>query len=67
MQLLMSDEFFKRWEITKFESTGKHYIVIDEEKANFNSTIYLLKELNISKWWLTRRIQLWAIKKAFKD
>lgn len=68
MKMLMPDNYFKLLEIVKLASTGKYSIVVSENTTAlpFN-TEYTLKELNISKWWPLNKIQLWAIKKAFKN
>lgn len=67
IKLLMSDNFFKRWEIVLVNSNKTWAIVteIDVNSGPFLST-YTLKNLKISRWWLIRKVQIWAIKKAFK-
>lgn len=61
IRVSMPNDFLKQWDIALIQSTGQYGIVITKESSTFT-----LKELNVSKWWLVREIQLWAIKKAFK-
>ncbi len=42
------------------------YIVTNIEPSGPFSTQYLFVRLSISRWRLIRKIQIWAIKKAFK-
>lgn len=61
---------FREWDITK-NGLNEYGIVINAYSESAISpdnsmTEYHIKKLNISKWWIIRKIQLWAIKKVFK-
>lgn len=68
IKMLMADNYFIKWEVVKIESTRQYGIVVEQDATvlPFNTT-FTIKTLNISKWWLIRKIQLWGIKKAFKQ
>lgn len=67
MKILFPDNSYREWEIIKIQSSNTYGLVYDEDRTAgpFNST-YSIKPLNISKFWLIRKIQLWAINKALK-
>lgn len=66
IQLLMSDDYFKMYEIVEVAHMKATGIVIAKDTfAGPFSTTYTIKKLKISKWWLIRKIQIWSIKKAF--
>lgn len=61
-----SGKHFDLWEIHKWSCLDRHDgIVIGEERQLEGWYIYTVKPLKISKYRLIRKIQLWAIKKAF--
>lgn len=61
---------FRQWELIK-NGRNEYGIVINifhssDIFPNNTETEYQIKNLSISKYWLVRKVQLWAIKLSFK-
>lgn len=55
---------FKKWDRITGNISLKNRQLVVESVPYGGDTYYTIALL--SKWWLIRKIQLWAIKKAFK-
>jgi hypothetical protein len=65
-KITRSGKHFELWEVYKWSCLDRHQgMVIGEERHIEGYYIYIVKPLRISKYRLIRKIQLWAIKKAF--
>lgn len=66
-KMSMSHDCLKKWDIVKTHAVNR-WAVVHEVNHISGSLIseYSLIHLNISRWWILRKIQLWAIKRAFK-
>lgn len=64
------DDLYEKWDIVQAYYYDKvfYYIVMEVDKsAGPFHTRYGLWKLNISKYWPIKQIQLWALRKAFKN
>lgn len=61
-----ADDILKMGEIVRYGDNGYAVVIDTDRGAGPFETEYKFKSVKISRWWLTRKIQLWAIKKAFK-
>lgn len=66
MKLQVSERNFKEFELIKLQGTSQYGIVYREEDNVPRGTTYTIKPLNISKYWLFRKIQLLILKYSFK-
>lgn len=57
---------YREGDIVKINHSNTFGMVMHVGDSTVHSTTFDIRPLNISKYWLIRKIQLWAIKKAFK-
>lgn len=68
VKTVATDDWFREFEVIKCSNFESGYgLVINKTKLlpGFG-TEYSIRRLRIFKFWLIRKIQLWAIKKAFR-
>lgn len=64
--MTMPDDYFRMYDIIRV--SGQWVIVVKEDRcAGPASTEYTLLHIDISKYWPINKIQLWALRKAFKN
>ena len=63
---LMSKYDLKPGAYVKSEQNGIYGIVISLHEEGLLSYTYNVRTLNISKYWVFRKIQLWILKHSFK-
>lgn len=66
MKATLSPFPFKEWDIIRQASNNQYSIVYSIDQSTEHSCTIDMKVLNISKYWLIRKIQIWALKKSFK-
>lgn len=64
MILRISGSPFRKWDYVTANADAKTRRLIVEVNRSGDGTYYTVAEL--SRWWVIRKIQLWAIKKAFR-